>query len=111
MLPIRQHERSPVVFHPNDAPLFERLDPILTRHQLAPAALEERDQMLYLRLENRLSWPTARYASLLTTGSAGFSYIALDPIHCPHEKRNSQIRRRFAAEMLVISEVDEDVAV
>ena len=64
----------------NDAPLFERLDPILTRHQLAPAAFEERDQMLYLRLKNpsTMADSTLRQAVINSCEALGFRYIALD---------------------------------
>ena len=64
----------------NDAPLFEHLDPILTRHQLAPAAFEERDQMLYLRLKNpsTMADSTLRQAVINSCEALGFRYIALD---------------------------------
>ena len=64
----------------NDAPLFERLDPILTRHQLAPAAFEERDQMLYLRLETPsiMADSALRQVVINDCEALGFRYIALD---------------------------------
>ena len=64
----------------SDAPLFERLDPILTRHQLAPAAFEERDQMIYLRLNDPtvMTNSTLRQAVVTDCEALGFRYIALD---------------------------------
>lgn len=64
----------------SDAPLFERLDPILTRHQLAPAAFEERDQTLYLRLNDptAMTKSTLRQAVVSDCEALGFRYIALD---------------------------------
>lgn len=66
----------------SDAPLFERMEPILTRHGLAPAAYEERDQMLYLRLGSelraRLATTELRLALVADCEALGFRYIALD---------------------------------
>lgn len=64
----------------SNEPLFERLDPVLTRHQLAPAAFEERDQMLYLRLKDPaiLANSDLRRAVIDDCEALGFRYIALD---------------------------------
>ena len=64
----------------DDTPLFERLDSIIARYELAPAAFEEREQMLYLRLNDpyRLADPTLRQAVVERCEALGFRYIALD---------------------------------
>ena len=66
----------------SDATIFERMQPILLRHQLEPAAYEERGQMLYLRLNSeqrsRLAVETVRFALIDDCEALGFRYIALD---------------------------------
>jgi uncharacterized protein len=71
----------------HEAPLFERLEPVLARHGLAPAAYEEHQQMLYLRLSPqdaaRLADGPLRQALVEAYANLGFRYIALDliPLH------------------------------
>ena len=71
----------------SDAPIFERMPTIFARHQLEPAAYEERGQMLYLRLSAehraRLSTTSLRQTLISDCEALGFRYIALDlePLH------------------------------
>jgi len=67
-----------------DVPLFERMEPVLSLHGLAPAAYEEHQQMLYLRLSvqdaARLADKTLRQTLVEACSNLGFRYIALDLI-------------------------------
>ncbi len=68
------------------APLFERMDPILARHEISRAAYEERDQLLYLRLDDpqRLADESLRQTLSDDCAALGFRYIALDLLAlCP----------------------------
>ena len=62
------------------APLFERMDPIIARYEVARVAYEERDQLLYLRLDDpqRLADEALRQALSDDCAALGFRYIALD---------------------------------
>jgi hypothetical protein len=66
----------------DDAPLFARIDPILEAHALVPAAYEQRDQMLVLRLPEaacaRLADTALRPAFVSALTALGPRYIALD---------------------------------
>ncbi len=62
------------------APLFERMDPVIARYEIARVAYEERDQLLYLRLDDpqRLADEALRQALSDDCAALGFRYIALD---------------------------------
>ena len=65
-----------------DAPLFERVDPILAAHGFFAAAYEQREQMFLLRLPapaiNRLLAPALRDQLVAELAPLGLHYIALD---------------------------------
>lgn len=65
-----------------DEPLFARVNPLLAAHSLLPAAYEQRDLMLVLRLPAkaiaRLASPPLRSALVAALADLGFRYIALD---------------------------------
>ncbi len=65
-----------------DAPLFERVDPILAAHGFFAAAYEQREKMLLLRLPahaiNQLLAPELRDQLVAELASLGLHYIALD---------------------------------
>ena len=65
-----------------DEPLFARVNPLLAAHSLLPAAYEQRDLMLVLRLPAkaiaRLAAPPLRSALVAALADLGFRYIALD---------------------------------
>lgn len=71
----------------DNAPLFARIDPILEAHALVPAAYEQRDQMLVLRLPEaacaQLADTALRPAFVSALTALGPRYIALDldPLH------------------------------
>ena len=71
----------------DDTPLFVRVDPILEAHALVPAAYEERDQMLVLRLPEaagtQLADAQLRSTFVAALIALGPRYIALDldPLH------------------------------
>jgi hypothetical protein len=66
----------------DDAPLFERIDPILEAHALFPAAYEQRDQTLILRLPDpkiaQLISAELRATLVAALEGLGLRYIALD---------------------------------
>lgn len=65
-----------------DEPLFARVNPLLAAHSLLPAAYEQRDLMLVLRLPAkaiaRLAAPSLRSALVAALADLGFRYIALE---------------------------------
>ncbi len=65
-----------------DEPLFARVNPLLAAHSLLPAAYEQRDQMLVLRLPTaaiaRLAEARLRLALVAALADLGLRYIALD---------------------------------
>lgn len=66
----------------DDAPLFERIDPILEAHALFPAAYEQREQTLILRLPDpkiaQLISAELRATLVAALEGLGLRYIALD---------------------------------
>ena len=70
-----------------DEPLFARVNPLLAAHSLLPAAYEQRDQMLILRLPTaaiaRLAEAPLRSALVAAFADLGLRYIALelDPLN------------------------------
>ena len=71
----------------DDTPLFVRVDPVLEAYTLVPAAYEERDQMLVLRLPEaagaQLADAQLRSTFVAALTALGPRYIALDldPLH------------------------------
>ena len=65
-----------------DEPLFARVNPLLAAHSLLPAAYEQRDQMLVLRLPvsgiSRLAEAPLRSALVTAFADLGLRYIALE---------------------------------
>ena len=65
-----------------DEPLFARVNPLLAAHSLLPAAYEQRDQMLVLRLPAagiaRLAAAPLRSALVAALADLGLRYIALE---------------------------------
>ena len=65
-----------------DEPLFARVNPLLAAHSLLPAAYEQRDQMLILRLPTaaiaRLAEARLRSALVAAFADLGLRYIALE---------------------------------
>jgi hypothetical protein len=65
-----------------DEPLFARVNPLLAAHSLLPAAYEQRDQMLVLRLPAaaiaRLATVPLRSALAAALADLGLRYIALE---------------------------------
>ena len=65
-----------------DEPLFARVNPLLAAHSLLPAAYEQRDQMLILRLPAaaiaRLAEVQLRSALVAALADLGLRYIALE---------------------------------
>ena len=66
----------------DDEPLFARVNPLLAAHSLLPAAYEQRDQMLVLRLPTaaiaRLAEAPLRSALVAALADLGLRYIALE---------------------------------
>ena len=66
----------------SDEPLFARVNPLLAAHSLLPAAYEQRDQMLILRLPTaaiaRLAEAPLRSALVAAFADLGLRYIALE---------------------------------
>ena len=66
----------------DDAPLFTQIDPILKSHALVPAAYEQRDQMLILRLQESaiasLVSNELRSSLISKLEALDLRYIALD---------------------------------